>query len=68
VTRTALSTGKDGSLSAMWRFASIVVIFLLVWPPIFGIVPTESYLIFLIASLIASVICWRVTRRFARVA
>jgi hypothetical protein len=150
VTMTALFTGKDGSLSAVWRFASIVAIFLLVWPPIFGIVgwwmkfdfgppllawivaiviysyvicapsallagivhavaavrfhhnsilvplaaaagatilslaligmiapgsardlinvPTESYLIFLIASLIASLICWRLTRRFARAA
>ena len=149
MTVTALFTGKDGSLSAVWRFASIVAIFLLVWPPIFGIigwwmkfdfgppllawivtiviysypffaapallagivhavaaigfrhnsilvplaaaagaiilslaligmiamgsardlinVPTESFLIFLIASLIASLICWRLTRRFARV-
>jgi hypothetical protein len=146
VTRTALFTGKDGSLSAVWRFVSIVVIFLLAWPPICGIVfwwlkhdfdspgwviliaiysyaicalpaliagivhavaaisfrhnsilvplvvaagaailisvviispgsvhdlinvPAEGYVTFLIASLIASVICWRVTRRFARVA
>jgi hypothetical protein len=147
---TALFTGRDGSLPAAWRFASIVVIFLLVWPPICGIVflwmkgdfgtpllgwvilvvmysyvicalpallagivhavaairfrhnsmlvplavaagatiltlaqivviasgsvqdlinvPAERYLIFLIASLIASIICWRLTRRFARVA
>jgi hypothetical protein len=148
VTRTALYAGKDGSLSAVWRFASIVVIFLLAWPPICGIVfwwlkhdfdspgwvilvavysyaicalpaliagivhavaairfrhnsilvplvvaagaailvpaqavvivpgsvhdlinvPVESHVAFLIASLVASVICWRVTRRFARVA
>jgi hypothetical protein len=150
VTMTALFTGKDGSLLAVWRFASIVAIFLLVWPPIFGIVgwwmkfdfgppllawivaiviysypicapsallagivhaaaaisfrhnsilvplaaaagatilnlalidmiamgsardlinvPMESFLIFLIPSLIASLICWRLTRRFARVA
>ena len=150
MTMTALSTGKDGSLSALWRFVSIVVIFLLVWPPICGIVflwmkgdfgapllgwvilvvmysyaicalpallagivhavaairfrhnsilvplavaagatiltlaqivviasgsvhdlinvPAERYLIFLIASLIASLICWRLTRRFARAA
>ena len=150
MTRTALSAGKDGSLSAVWRFASIVAIFLLVWPPICGIVgwwlkfdfgppllawiiaiviysyaicappallagivhavaaisfrhnsilvplaaaagatilnlalidmiamgsardlinvPMESFLIFLIASLIASLICWRLTRRFARAA
>jgi len=148
VTGTALFTGKDGSLSAVWRFVSIVVVFLLVWPPICGIafwwmkhdfdtpgwvilvviysyaicalpallagivhavaaisfrhnsilvplavavgatilvpaqavvivpgsvhdlinVPVESHVAFLIASLVASVICWRVTRRFARVA
>lgn len=150
VTRTALFTGKDGSLSAVWRFAFVVVIFLLGWPPICGIVflwmkqdfgppllgwvimaaiysyavcalpallagivhavaairfrhnsilvplavaagatiltpaqivfiapgsahdlinvPAERYVAFLIASLIASVICWRLTRRFARVA
>jgi hypothetical protein len=150
VTLTALFTGKDGSLPAVWRFASIVVIFLLVWPPICGIVflwmkgdfgtpllgwvimvviysyaicalpallagivhavaairfrhnsiwvplavatgatiltpaqivviapgsaldlinvPAERYVVFLIASLIASLICWRLTRRFARVA
>jgi hypothetical protein len=150
VTRTERFTGKDGSLSAVWRFAFIVAIFLLVWPPIFGIigwwmkfdfgppllawivtiaiysyalfaapallagiihavaairfhhnsilvplaaavgatilnlalidmiamgsardvinVPMESFLIFLIPSLIASLICWRLTRRFARVA
>ena len=30
-------------------------------------VPTESYVLLLIASLIASLICWRLTRRFARV-
>jgi hypothetical protein len=150
VTRTERFTGKDGSVSAVWRFAFIVAIFLLVWPPIFGIigwwmkfdfgppllawivtiaiysyalfaapallagiihavaairfhhnsilvplaaaagatilnlalidmiamgsardvinVPMESFLIFLIPSLIASLICWRLTRRFARVA
>jgi hypothetical protein len=146
VIRTALFAGKDGSLLAVWRFVSIVVIFLLAWPPICGIVfwwlkhdfdspgwiiliaiysyaicalpallagilhavaaisfrhnsilvplavaagatilitvvliapgsahdlinvPAESYMAFLIASLVASVICWRVTRRFARVA
>ncbi|UPJ48925.1 hypothetical protein IVB30_39010 [Bradyrhizobium sp. 200] len=150
MTRTALFAGKDGSLSAVWRFASIVVSFLLVWPPICGIVgwwmkfdfgppllawmvaiviysyavcapsallagivhavaaisfrhnsilvplavaagatilipaqigvlapgpapdlinvPAESYVVFLVASLVASLICWRLTRRFARVA
>jgi hypothetical protein len=31
-------------------------------------VPTESYALFLIASLIASLICWRLTRPFARTA
>ena len=147
MTRTALFSRKDGSLSAIWRFASIAVVFLLVWPPICGIVfwwmkhdfdtpgwvilvviysyaicalpvllagivhavaaisfrhnsilvplavavgatilipaqavviapesvhdlinvPVKSHVAFLIASLIASVICWRVTRRFARV-
>ena len=140
--RTALYAGKEGSLSAVWRFVSIVVIFLLAWPPICGIVfwwlnhdfdsagwvilvaacsyaicalpgliagivhavaaisfrhnsivvplvaaagatiliiapgsvhdlinvPAESYVAFLIASLVASLICWRVTRRFVRVA
>jgi hypothetical protein len=150
VTRTALFTDKDGSLSAFWSGVSIVAIFLLVWPPIFGIVVwqmkfasgndspllgwlalvaiyaymlcmpsallaglvhavatvgfrynsilvpvvaavgaailldviivkpvtlqemadaiTKGPILFLFASLIASVICWRVTRRFARVA
>jgi hypothetical protein len=150
VTWTALFVGKDGSLSAVWRFASIVAIFLLVWPPIFGIVVwwlkfatgndtpllgwlalvaiyaymlctpsallaglvhaiaavgfrynsilvplvaaagaailldmiivkpvtlqeiadviTKGPILFLFASLIASLTCWRVTRRFARAA
>jgi hypothetical protein len=146
VIRTALYAGKDGSLSVVWRFVSIVVIFLLAWPPICGIVfwwlnhdfdsagwvilvavcsyaicalpgliagivhalaaisfrhnsilvplvaaagatilitvvliapgsvhdlinvPAASYVAFLIASLVASLICWRVTRQFARVA
>jgi len=150
VTMTTLFTGKDGSLSVVWHFASIVAIFLLVWPPICGIVflwmkgdfgtpllgwvimvvtysyaicalpallagivhavaairfrhnsiggplavaagatiltpaqivviapgsardlinvPAERYVIFLIASLIASLICWRLTLRFARMA
>jgi hypothetical protein len=31
-------------------------------------VPTESYVIVLVASLIASLLCWRLTRRFARIA
>ena len=31
-------------------------------------VPAESYFIFLFASLIASLICWCLTRRFARLA
>jgi len=31
-------------------------------------VPTESYVGALVASLIASLICWRLTRRFARTA
>jgi hypothetical protein len=30
--------GKDGSLSALWRFVFIVVTFLLIWPPICGFV------------------------------
>jgi hypothetical protein len=148
VTRTALFTGKDGSLSAVWRFVFIVAIFLLIWPPICGgvvwwvkfdsatpmlgwlaVVVIYAYLfcapsallagimhavaalsfrhysilvpivaatlaavliemvvvkpfflreladktmssleLLLFASLIASLICWRVTRRFARVA
>jgi cation transporter-like permease len=143
----ALFYDGDRSLSRVWRFLSIVLIFLLLWPPIFGItgwwmkfdfgmplvgwlvaiaiysyllcapsalvvglihaiaairfrqnsvlvpivtagfgalitsavptlllgslkdifrVPTESYVIFLFASLMASLICWRITRRFAR--
>ena len=33
---TTLFVGKDGSLSAVWRFVFIVAIFLLVWPPICG--------------------------------
>ncbi|MEH2611521.1 hypothetical protein [Bradyrhizobium sp. AZCC 1693] len=35
---TAFFLGKDGSLSALWRFVFIVAIFLLIWPPICGIV------------------------------
>jgi hypothetical protein len=31
-------------------------------------VPLESYALFLIPSLVASLICWRLTRRFARTA
>ncbi|MEH2624338.1 hypothetical protein V1292_002393 [Bradyrhizobium sp. AZCC 1719] len=31
-------------------------------------VPLEGYVIFIVASLIASLICWRLTRRFARLA
>jgi len=139
VTRPALFSGKDGSLSAIWRFVFIVAIFLLVWPPICGIavwqmkfgpgngspllgwlalvvfysymlcmpsallaglvhavaavrfqynsilvplvaavgaailpvviiVMPVSLLLLLFASLVASVICWRVTRRLARMA
>jgi hypothetical protein len=30
--------GNDGSLSALWRFVFIVATFLLIWPPICGIV------------------------------
>lgn len=139
-----------GALSSFWRFASIVAIFLLVWPPICGSVgwwmkfdfgppllgwivaiviysyvflapaallagivhavaaisfhynsiwvpvlaagsatilslvlidavqpgpmheltnvPLETYVVLVIASLIASLICWRLTRRFSRAA
>ena len=35
---TAFFRGKDGSLSALWRFVFIVAIFLLIWPPIVGVV------------------------------
>ena len=34
----AFFLGEDGSLSALWRFVFIVAIFLLIWPPICGIV------------------------------
>ena len=37
MSKTVLFAGKDGSLSAFWRFASIVAVFLFVWPPICGI-------------------------------
>jgi hypothetical protein len=36
VTGTTFFRGKDGSLSALWRFVFIVTIFLLIWPPICG--------------------------------
>ena len=35
---TTFFLGKDGSLSTLWRFVFIVAIFLLLWPPIGGIV------------------------------
>jgi len=38
VSGKAFFLGKDGSLSALWRFVFIVAIFLLIWPPIGGIV------------------------------
>jgi hypothetical protein len=38
VSGTAFFRGKDGSLSALWRFVFIVAIFLLLWPPIGGVV------------------------------
>jgi hypothetical protein len=38
VSGTAFFLGKDGSLSGLWRFVFIVAIFLLIWPPICGIV------------------------------
>ena len=38
MSRTGFFLREDGSLSAVWRFVFIVVVFLLAWPPICGIV------------------------------
>jgi hypothetical protein len=90
VTGTTFFRGKDGSLSALWRFVFIVTIFLLIWPPIAAaalaavliemVIVNPFFLreladetmssleLLLFASLIASLICWRLTRGFARTA